>query len=294
MAVATGQAKVVVCYRAMNERSEYRFGAPIQMSVPTTENALWHYMLIHGAQTAAAYIAMCMRRYMHETGTTTDAFAEVAMSARFHANTNPNAFFYNRPLTMDDYLASRMIADPFRKLDCCQESDGSVAVVIVSAEHARNLRQKPAMIRAAAQGAPVGTGNFTQVFRGDITPFVETNLVARQLYETSGLGPKDIQASIFYDHFGPTVLPSLEAFGFCKRGEAKDFIKNGNIRVGGAMPVNMNGGQTGEAYIHGMNGIAEAVRQIRGTAVNQVKGVHNIAVTAGSCVPTSGLILGAA
>jgi acetyl-CoA acetyltransferase len=98
--------------------------------------------------------------------------------------------------------------------------------------------------------------------------------------------------AILYDHFGPTVLPSLEAYGFCAYGEAKDFIKNGNIEVGGGLPVNPNGGQLGEAYIHGMNGIAEAVRQLRGTAVNQVQGVTNVLATGGSGVPTSAVILG--
>jgi acetyl-CoA acetyltransferase len=104
--------------------------------------------------------------------------------------------------------------------------------------------------------------------------------------------PKDIQAAMIYDHFGPTVLPSLEGYGFCARGEAKDFIKNGNIDIGGALPVNTHGGQLGEAYIHGMNGVAEAVRQLRGTAVNQIANIRNVLVTAGSGVPTSAAILG--
>jgi acetyl-CoA acetyltransferase len=108
----------------------------------------------------------------------------------------------------------------------------------------------------------------------------------------SGLSPKDIQAAMFYDHFGPTVLPMLEAYGFCAYGEAKDFIRNGNIEVGGSLPVNTHGGQLGEAYMHGFNGIAEAVRQLRGTSVNQIKEAHNILVTAGSGVPTSAAILG--
>ena len=294
MAVATGVANVVVCYRAMNERSEYRFGKPLQFAVPTTENAMFYYQTLHGLQTPAALIGMMMRRYMHETGTTSEDFANVAIAARRHAATNPNAFFYGKPITREDYMNSRMIADPFRLLDCCQESDGGVAVVITSAERARSLRQKPALIRAAAQGAPAGTGNFMSYYRDDISPTDEVRLVGEQLYDTARLTPADIQVAVLYDHFGPTVLPSLEGLGFCNRGEAKDFIKNSNIEIGGALPVNTNGGQVGEAYIHGMNGIAEAVRQIRGTAVNQVSGVENVIVTAGAGVPTSGIILGAA
>ncbi len=116
-------------------------------------------------------------------------------------------------------------------------------------------------------------------------------VVAKQLWDASGLGPKNIQTATIYDHFTPLALPQFEEFGFCERGEAKDFIKNGNIEIGGELPINTNGGQLGEAYIHGMNGIAEAVRQIRGSSVNQVKDVENVLVTAGTAVPTSGLIL---
>ena len=116
-------------------------------------------------------------------------------------------------------------------------------------------------------------------------------MVAKQLYAQSRLTANDIDVAIFYDHFGPTVLPMIEAYGFCQRGEAKDFVKGGNIRIGGTLPINTHGGQLGEAYIHGMNGVAEAVRQIRGTAVNQVSDVNHVLVTAGSGVPTSGAIL---
>ena len=150
------------------------------------------------------------------------------------------------------------------------------------------------MIRAAAQASSRSLMNLTNYYRDNIAPFDEVALAARQLYAMSGLAPQNVQAAIIYDHFSPSVLPSLEAYGFCAKGEAKDFIKNGNIEIGGGLPVNTNGGQIGEAYIHGLNGIAEGVRQVRGTAVNQVPGVEHVLVTAGSGVPTSGLILGAA
>ena len=292
MAITSGVADVVVCYRAMNERSEYRFGAPLQMMQPTSENVLFAYMGAQGLFTPAAMIALMMQRYMHETGATSDDFANYSITARRYASTNPNAFFYEKPITRDDYFNSRMIADPFRLLDCCQESDGGVALVVTSAERAKSLRQKPVLIRGAAQGSPRGTMGMGHFYREDIAPRDECAAAARQIYETAGLDPKDIQVAILYHHFGPTVLPSLEAYGFCGRGEAKDFIKGGNIEIGGSLPVNTHGGQLGEAYIHGMNGIAEAVRQLRGTAVNQVEGVHNVLVSAGSAVPTSAAILG--
>src|SRR6185369_4465869 len=108
----------------------------------------------------------------------------------------------------------------------------------------------------------------------------------------AGIGPRDISVAVLYDHFTPFVLVQLEELGFCPRGQARHFIADGAIELGGALPVNPNGGQLGEAYIHGMNGIAEAVRQVRGTSVNQVPDVENVLVTAGTGVPTSGLILG--
>jgi acetyl-CoA acetyltransferase len=292
MAVSTGVAEVVVCYRALNERSEYRFGTPMEFVKPTTEEVMHHYHTMHGLQTPAAIVGLAMRRYMHDTGATCEDFANVAISARRHAATNPRAFYYGRPLSRDEYMASKMIADPFRRFDCCMESDGSVAVVVTTTERARGLRQKPALIRAAAISATEGMVGIANYYAGHLL-FDEVQFLARQLYASARLGPRDIQASIFYDHFGPVVMPTLEAFGFSKRGEAKDFIKNGNIEVGGAMPVNTNGGQVAEGYIHGMNGIAEAVRQVRGTAVNQVANVENVAVTAASGFPTSGLILSA-
>jgi acetyl-CoA acetyltransferase len=150
------------------------------------------------------------------------------------------------------------------------------------------------LIEAASQGAADDQQMMTSFYRETITGLPAMGVVARDLYETSGLGPKDFQTAIIYDHFTPFVLCQLEEFGFCGRGEAKEFIRDGNIELGGGLPINTHGGQLGEAYIHGMNGIAEAVRQVRGTAVNQVEDVAHVLVTAGTGVPTSGLILGKA
>ncbi|HEX7781614.1 MAG TPA: lipid-transfer protein [Sphingobium sp.] len=293
MAIATGVCKTVVCYRAMNERSESRFGGAIGFGGISSEAVLTAFHTVHGLQTAAAMMAMTMRRYMHDTGATSEDFARISINARFHAASNPKAYFYGKPITLEDHQTSRMICDPLRLLDCCQESDGAVAIVVTSAERARDLKGKPVLIRAAAQGATAGTMQMTSFYRGNIAPLEEASLVARQLYEMSGLGPSDMDAAILYDHFGPAVLPQLEAYGFCAPGEAKDFIKDGRIAVGGALPVNTHGGQLGEAYINGVNGITEAVRQLRGEAVNQVAGVRNMLVTAGNGLPTSGAILGA-
>jgi len=128
-------------------------------------------------------------------------------------------------------------------------------------------------------------------YRKSISGIPEMQLCAEQVYAESGLSAADIQTAVFYDHFTPLVLPQLEEFGFCKRGEAKDFIKDGNIEIGGQLPINTHGGQIGEAYLHGMNGIAEGVRLVRGESCNQPERVDNVLVTAASAVPTSALIL---
>jgi acetyl-CoA acetyltransferase len=133
----------------------------------------------------------------------------------------------------------------------------------------------------------------TSYYRDAIGDLPEMADVARQLYAQSGIGPKDVQTAVVYDHFTPFVLAQLDAFGFCGRGEAKDFIRGGRVEIGGALPINTHGGQLGEAYIHGMNGVAEGVRQVRGSAVNQVPGVEHVLVTAGTGVPRSATILGA-
>jgi acetyl-CoA acetyltransferase len=292
MAITTGIANVVVVYRAMNERSEYRFGQPMHSLPPTSDNVVFAYHGFSGLMTPASMIGMMMRRYMHDTGATSLDFANYAVLARKYASTNPNAFFYQKPITIEEHQNSRMIADPLRLYDCCQESDGGVAMVVVSAERARDLKQKPVYIRAAAQGSPGGTVSLGGYYKENIWPYDECAAAGRQLYAQSGLSPQDMDAAIIYDHFGPTVFPGLEAYGFCAKGEAKDFVKDGHLEIGGKLPINMHGGQLGEAYIHGMNGVAEAVRQLRGQAVNQVPNVQNMLVTAGSGLPTSAVILG--
>jgi acetyl-CoA acetyltransferase len=296
MAVATGIAKTVVVYRAMNERSWYRFGNGNYGfgSSPIVENVNYGWYMPYGFHTPAAWVGMFAQRYMHTFGATSEDFGRVAVAARDFAATNPAAFFYGKPITLAEHQASRWICEPLHLLDCCQESDGAVAMVITSAERARDLRAKPVIIKGAAQGMSDGQQIMTSYYREDITGLPEMGLVAKQLWQQSGLTPKDIQTAVIYDHFTPFVLPQLEELGFVKRGEAKEFIRAGQHARGGSLPINTHGGQLGEAYIHGMNGIAEGVRQVRGSAVNQVADVHNVLVTAGTGVPTSGLILGVA
>ncbi|EME54133.1 lipid-transfer protein [Amycolatopsis decaplanina] len=293
MAVATGVADVVVAYRAFNERSGMRFGqvssaAAGQVNSSGVDNA-FHYPM--GIATPAATVAMLARRYMHEYGATSEDFGRVAVVDRARAATNPKAWFYGKPITLEEHQASRWVAEPLHLLDCCQESDGGVALVIVGAERARDLPHRPAVIAAAAQGSGPDQYVMTSYYRDDLPALPEMGVVGRQLWEQSGLGPGDMDLAVLYDHFTPYVLMQLEELGFCGKGEAKDFIDGGTLELDGKLPLNPHGGQLGEAYIHGMNGIAEGVRQLRGDAVNQVDGASRVLVTAGTGVPTSGLVL---
>ncbi|WP_116040969.1 lipid-transfer protein [Amycolatopsis palatopharyngis] len=293
MAVATGVADVVVAYRAFNERSGHRFGqvssaAAQQVNSSGVDNS-FHYPM--GIATPAATVAMLARRYLHDYGATSADFGRIAVVDRKHAATNPKAWFHGRPITLEEHQASRWVAEPLHLLDCCQESDGAVALVVTSASRARDLPHRPAVIAAAAQGSGPDQYVMTSYYRDRLAALPEMGVVGRQLWRQAGIGPGDVDVAVLYDHFTPYVLMQLEELGFCGRGEAKDFIAGDRLELHGELPLNPHGGQLGEAYIHGMNGIAEAVRQLRGTAVNQVPDVHNVLVTAGTGVPTSGLVL---
>ncbi len=292
MAVATGAAEVVVCYRGLNDRSGARYSVGISEGIVTPDLIHWSWYLPFGLVTPASWVAMFTQRYMHEYGCTSLDLAEVAVSTRRHAVNNPNAYFYQRPLTVEEHQSSRYIATPLRLYDCCQETDGACACVITTPERARDLRRPAALIRGVAQAAADDQEQMTSFYRPSIAGLPEMDLVARQVYDQSGLGPDDVDAAVIYDAFTSIVLWQLESWRFCKRGEAKDFVKNGALEVGGRLPTNTHGGQLSEAYVHGMNGVNEGVRLIRGTSTNQPQRADHVLVTGGVGVPTSGMILG--
>jgi 17-hydroxy-3-oxo-4-pregnene-20-carboxyl-CoA lyase len=288
MAVVTGVADVVVAYRAMNERSGVRYGQARgrQRSIPSA----LAYSAPYGLHTPAQLFAFNIARYFYEHDVTNADVAPLAVAQRANAATNPAARFYQRPITVEDHQCSRWIVEPvLRLLDCCLETDGAVALVVVRSDRARALRHRPVLLAGAAQGQAAAP--MRNWYRARISEAEEMEVVAGRLWSGSGLGPGDVQAAILYDHFLPLVLPQLEAFGFCERGEAKHFVADGGTALDGRLPVNTNGGQTGEAYVHGMNGLAEAVRQLRGDAVNQLPALERVLVTSGPGVPTSALIL---
>jgi acetyl-CoA acetyltransferase len=282
-AVISGMADAVVIYRAFNERSGRRFGQPAEIQLAPS-----NLYLPFGLDTPAKMYSLWFQRYMDTYGLSNVDFGLYSVQARKYAATNPRAWFYGRPITLDDHQNSRWIVEPvLRLLDCCQESDGGVALVVTTEQRARDLRHPVVRIAAASQGNLIHGSTLFNYYHPDIARFVEAESVAQQLYAESGLAPSDIDVATLYENFSPVVFYQLEAFGFCGPGEARDFIADGNIAIDGTIPVNTHGGLLGEGYIHGVNNIIEGVRQLRGAAANQVADAHSVLIAAG----LSGMIL---
>ena len=215
--------------------------------------------------------ALWFRRYMDEFGATNEDFGRYTVVARRHAATNPNAWFYERPITLDDHQASRWIVEPvLRLLDCCQESDGGVALVVTRADRAPRPPATGGTHRGGGRRASRQRRRDVQLLPRRSRGVPRGGVPRPPALGAIGARPADIDVAMLYENFSPLVFLVLEAFGFCERGEAKDFIADGNLDIDGALPVNTHGGLLGEAYIHGINNILEGVRQVRGTAANQV------------------------
>ena len=275
MAVATGMAEVVVCYRALNGRSGHRYSDGVSGSLITGSAIHYGWYMPFGLLTPTSWVAM---------------FTD---SQLFYSVKNPAAFFYQQPFTREEYDNARRICEPLRLFDCCQESDGGSAVIITTPERARDLKQPGVLINGTAQCSPKDQEEMTSFYRPEIGRIPEMDIAAKHAYAQCGLSAKDIDAAVIYDAFSSIVLMQLESWGFCEFGEAADFVLAGNLRPDGRLPTNTHGGQLSEAYIHGMNGIVEAVRLVRGTSVNQPKkSVNHALVTSGVGVPTGGAILG--
>jgi acetyl-CoA acetyltransferase len=274
-AVASGAANTVLVFRAFNERSGRRFGQPTQ--VPMRD---LHFSL--GLDTPAKIYSLWYKRYMETYGLTNEDLGHYVVTARDYAATNPTAWFYGRPITLADHQASRWIAEPvLRLLDCCQESDGGVALVVTTAERARDLRQPLVRILGATQSHLRGGDVMFDYYRNDPGKFPEAQQVSKELWSITGLGPSDMDVAMLYENFSPVVFMMLEAHGFVGRGEARDFVRSGGLRIDGQLPTNTNGGLLGEGYIHGYNNMTEAVRQMRGTAANQVRDAETAFVSSG-------------
>jgi acetyl-CoA acetyltransferase len=284
-AVAGGAADVVVAYRAIRARSgASRFGGAKTSPSPTSAHSgttAMQWCMPFGVLTPASWMALNSTRYMHEFGVTSEDFGRAVVQLRGYAARNPNAWGYERPITLEEHQESRWIAEPcIHLLDCCQETDGSVAVVVTSAERATDLATTPVRITAAAGAGLFEQEIATDHYRPDLSVMDGSVALAARLFDRFGVVRDDIDAAMVYDAFSPILLMQLEALGFCGPGEAKDFIADGNLALDGALPCNTNGGLIGEGYIHGLNLVLEAARQLRGSAVNQVPDAHAVLVTA--------------
>jgi acetyl-CoA acetyltransferase len=290
MAIACGAADVVVAYRGANMRSGHRFG---QVTAESLRQPWGRWSQPYELVVASHRVALWFHRYMHEHGLTNRDLAAVSVSARDFAATNPAAIFFGRPITIDEHQQMPWVAEPVLRVgDCCLETDAGAAIVVTTRARAARSRSAPVRVLAAARAMARGSTMIENVYRR-VADLPDMALVGRQLWQQADLTPNDIDAAIIYDSFTPIVLIALESLGFCKVGTAARFVAEGGIGRNGPLPVNPNGGQLGEAYVHGFNGIVEAVRQLRGEAVNQLPRPQRIVVTAGTGLPSSGLILGA-
>jgi acetyl-CoA acetyltransferase len=293
MAIATGAAEVVVCWRALNGRSGHRYSSGVSGDIVTGDMIHYGWYIPFGLLTPASWVSMYHKRYEHLFGDTRDALAEIAIATRDYAVTNPNAFFHNRPLSREEYDKAKAISLPFKLYDCCQESDGGSAVVLTTPERAKHLKKMPVFVKGVGAYADKNTEAMTNFYADEIAQIPAMDLAAKQAYAQSGLTPDDIDAAIIYDAFTAIVMWQLESWGFAAPGKSKDFITSGALRPDGRLPTNTHGGQLSEAYIHGMNGIVEGVRLVRGESLNQPKKtINNVVVTSGVGVPTGGMIIG--
>jgi acetyl-CoA acetyltransferase len=282
LAVSAGVADCVVCYRALNGRS----GSRMNGSGAFVQRPPWdmQYKASTGYIVPAQEIAMAARAHMLRYGTRSEDLGRLAILCRSHAMDNERAMM-RKPLTMESYLDSRWIVDPFRLFDCCLETDGAVAVAVVNADRARDLPHRPVLIRSAAWGGGVNIINNGHTDLAD-SP---AKLIADRLYGAAGIGPTDLDFAELYDCFTYTLLSQIEGYALCGAGDVPARLAEGAFdRDGGSLPVNTAGGLLSEGYLHGMNHVYEAVEQIRGEAGSRQIERHDTALVTGQLGYLSG------
>jgi len=272
MVIAEGLADVVVVFRALNGRTGKRMG---QTAVGHAEDA--HFYGQYGLAGPVQLYALAAQRYLHDHGVTEEDLAAVAVELRAHAVANPRALL-RTPLTVEDHHASPMVATPLRRFDCCQETDGGCAVVLTRADRARSLPHPPVLVRAAVRGGGPGCSALDRSVDID---GIFSRYIADDLWRSSGMRPGDVDLALFYDAYTWVVLAQLEDLGFCPHGEAGDFVRDGNLRLDGAIPTNTNGGLLSEAYVHGFNNVAEAIVQLRHQAGDRQVADASVALCTG-------------
>lgn len=303
MAVASGQASSVIAFRARNRSKGASYGAdPNQGGRPwekagagLSDGRQWHHPF--GVAAPVQEMALIARRHMGLFGTTAEQLGLQAVAQRFHASRNPHAIM-RAAITIDDWRAARPIAEPIRLVDCSLENDGATAVLITSTERARDLAQPVVPVLAQAMGGGPIHMALAEYFRTS-SSFAEGDRagrhIANQLFARAGLTPADVDVAMIFDHFTVAVPLSLEQYGFCALGEGGPLIESGATRwPDGSLPVNTHGGSNGEAFIHGVNHIPEAVRQLRGTSTCQVANAQVALVTGAISDPAGAVLLGRA
>jgi acetyl-CoA acetyltransferase len=262
MSIASGMAETVVCVYGNNGRSAretYGGGYGGEGS----EQAV-SFETVYGMTSPGAAVAHAYSRYMKTFNVPDGALAPLALNNRKNAMKNPLAVMRDE-LTLESYLGSRFIAEPLRLFDYCLINDGAVAVILTTPERARDLNKPSVLVTAIGASATLAT-----TYQAPDNFWASAVDVSDRGWSDSGLRPGNIDVASIYDNFTPTILFSLEAFGYCKRGEAWEWVKGGRIEAGGELPLNTSGGHTSESYMQGWNHIIELVRQIRGESVNQV------------------------
>jgi acetyl-CoA acetyltransferase len=286
-AVCAGYATNVVCYRSVNQGRQGRFGQARSTGPAVGEQT---YLSPFGAAAPVVKNALLVRKFMHRYGISQDALAEISLAAYAHAQHNPRAVMYGRPLTRETYHASRWIAEPFHLFDCCQENDGAAAVVVTTADRARDLAQPPAYILAGASGMESRGGVYA--FNDSAFPLGRYRTVGEQLWERAGVKPGDIDVIQFYENFSGTTLTAITDIGFCPPEGIEEFVSGGNLQwPDGRLPLNTSGGNLAEAYIHGFQLVNEAARQIRGDSTCQVADVELSLSVAGPGTHPSSAVL---
>jgi len=263
MAVATGVATNILCVAGWNGYSRIRISAGMEGQPQLALSQLRSFEEPYGVFVPAQWYAPMARRHMYEYGTSSRQFGAVAVAMRKHAQLNDNALMRGRTITIDDHQNSKMIADPFRLLDCSLEPDGAAAVVVTSAERARDMRHKPVYVMGVAEGHPEPPD---EIVNRPLLTEVGVKKAAPRAFAMAGVTPRDIDVAEIYDCFTFIVICQLEDIGFCGKGEGGPFVEGGRIELGGELPVNTHGGLLSQAHVLGMNNVVEAVKQLRGTA----------------------------
>ena len=257
--IEAGLCKTVAIFRSMNGFSQVRIGGTgARAAAPVNGDQL--HARAYGWQSAGQMFSPTFMRHMYDYGTTPEQVATVKVIHSEHSSNNPKAY-YKKRFTVDEVLSSRIICKPLHLLDCCVETDNATCFIVTRAEHARDLRHTPALIRGV-----VGRCNKPRMdmhYQHGPISTVAGHYGKNILWPNAGVGPEDIDLTGAYDAFTFTTMLQLEDYGFCKKGEGGHYVSDGTMRLGGKRPNNTSGGHLCEGYTHGMNMVIENVRQLR-------------------------------